>query len=253
MLRGAVAFLLVSLPRLSEQRPLSVVVQSILVALGTEITCSMSLEGTAYNCDCYRIPSFNRIDIILTHFTYWAIGIMATYYSSVHFATYHRRQFYQLHLKAKELRDAQQEISHLEAANQEIREEVALSGLNEMQVQLVHENASDIERNVRPEFKLDWRGLKFQTLLGSGTFGDCYKGRLGDRDVAIKKMRAGLINKNGFVSFSKEVVTLSLLDHVNIVTFRGYVLEPALLIVMDFVNGGTLRAYIKSADENADP
>ena len=69
----------------------------------------------------------------------------------------------------------------------------------------------------------------------------------------IKKMRAGLIDKDGFESFSKEVVMLAKLDHDNIVKFKGYVLEPALLIVMDFVAGGTLNAFIKSANESGAP
>ena len=66
-------------------------------------------------------------------------------------------------------------------------------------------------------------------------------------------MRAGLIDKEGFESFCKEVVMLAKLTHENIVSFVGYVLEPALLIVMDFVAGGTLRAFIKSAYENVEP
>ena len=49
------------------------------------------------------------------------------------------------------------------------------------------EHASDIDRNVRPELKLDWREIKFLLLLGSGTFGDCYKGSIGGRDVAVSE------------------------------------------------------------------
>ena len=54
-----------------------------------------------------------------------------------------------------------------------------------MQVRLVEENALEIEGNVRPELKLDWRVIKFAVLLGSGTFGDCYKGTIGGQDVAV--------------------------------------------------------------------
>ena len=66
-------------------------------------------------------------------------------------------------------------------------------------------------------------------------------------------MRAGLIDKTGFESFCKEVVMLSRLAHKNIVTFKGYVLEPALLIVMDFVAGGTLKAFVQHANESGNP
>ena len=63
--------------------------------------------------------------------------------------------------------------------------QVAVSGLSETQAMIVHENANDIEANVSPKFKLDWRVIKFQSRLGSGTFGDCYKGLLGEKTVAV--------------------------------------------------------------------
>ena len=43
----------------------------------------------------------------------------------------------------------------------------------------LQENTSDIEENVPAKFKLEWSNIKFAVLLGSGTFGDCYKGSLG--------------------------------------------------------------------------
>lgn len=66
-------------------------------------------------------------------------------------------------------------------------------------------------------------------------------------------MRAGLIDKAGFQAFTKEVVMLSRLNHENIVKFKGYVLKPALLIVMDFVDGGTLKEFVMSANKRGDP
>ena len=50
------------------------------------------------------------------------------------------------------------------------------------------------------------------------------------------------------MTFCKEVVTLASLDHINIVTLLGYVLEPCLLIVMDFIEGGTLSSFVKAQD-----
>ena len=46
-------------------------------------------------------------------------------------------------------------------------------------------NAADIDGNVRPEFKLNWRRIQFKLLLGSGTFGDCYMGSIDGIDVAV--------------------------------------------------------------------
>ena len=50
-------------------------------------------------------------------------------------------------------------------------------------------------------------------------------------------MRSGLVDEKGFNAFRKEVVMLSRLDHINIVGFVGYSMDPFLLIVMDFVSG----------------
>ena len=82
----------------------------------------------------------------------------------------------------------EEEVSALALQNKKIREEVALSGLTDMQVRLVEENSSDIERNIRPEFKLKWRAVDFEVLLGSGTFGDCYKGKIGAQEVAVSAL-----------------------------------------------------------------
>ena len=65
-------------------------------------------------------------------------------------------------------------------------------------------------------------------------------------------MRVALTDKKGFKAFCKEVVTLSNLDHINIVALVGYVLEPCLLIVMEYIGGGTLSDFIEAQDP-ADP
>ena len=60
------------------------------------------------------------------------------------------------------------------------------------------------------------------------------------------------MDKAGLEAFCKEIITLSKIDHVNLITFVGYCLEPNLLIVMDFVSGGTLAAFVLAQDP-ADP
>ena len=74
----------------------------------------------------------------------------------------------------------------------------------------------------------------------------------GGRPVAIKRMRSGLVDEKGFSAFRREVVMLSRVDHINIVDFVGYCVDPFLLIVMDFVSGGTLADLVEKYDP-ADP
>ena len=71
--------------------------------------------------------------------------------------------------------------------------------------------------------------------------------------VAVKKMRCGLVDEEGFQAFSREVIMLSSLDHLNIVTFLGYSLRPVLIIVMEFVMGGTLSDWIDSHEDEHAP
>ena len=61
-------------------------------------------------------------------------------------------------------------------------------------------------------------------------------------------MRSGLVDEQGFKAFCREVVMLSKVKHINIVGFVGYSRDPFLLIVMDFVNGGTLADLVKNHD-----
>ena len=44
------------------------------------------------------------------------------------------------------------------------------------------------------------------------------------------------------------MTVLAAIDHDNIVTFMGYSLKPTLLIVMEFVEGGTLSDYLAAQD-----
>ncbi len=45
----------------------------------------------------------------------------------------------------------------------------------------------------------------YDKRLGSGSFGDCYKGYLGRPPAAIKKMRVGLIDEEGFGARAREL------------------------------------------------
>ena len=44
------------------------------------------------------------------------------------------------------------------------------------------------------------------------------------------------------------MTVLAAIDHDHIVTFMGYSLKPTLLIVMEFVEGGTLSDYLAAQD-----
>ena len=53
--------------------------------------------------------------------------------------------------------------------------------LLQRQLKMVKANSANVEDMVPPHFKLHWKVLKFQQRLGSGSFGDCYKGVKGEK------------------------------------------------------------------------
>ena len=91
--------------------------------------------------------------------------------------------------EAREMAEAK--VLELRETNLKIRKELKLSGLNEDQVQIVKNKSSRIRELVPSVYKLEWATLLFEARLGSGSFGDCYRGTRAGRPVAIKKMRAG--------------------------------------------------------------
>ena len=66
-----------------------------------------------------------------------------------------------------------------------------MNALSSGQTAMVKANAGDLGGKVDASFQLNWRRLKYEKRLGSGSFGDCYKGYLDKTPAAIKKMRAG--------------------------------------------------------------
>ena len=72
------------------------------------------------------------------------------------------------------LRKTKSKVSELEADNKKIRKEIAVSGLNKMQVALIHESADDIAKHVDGRYLLDWRDLLFEVLLGTGSVSQFY-------------------------------------------------------------------------------
>ena len=83
---------------------------------------------------------------------------------------------------------AQKEQTKLQERNAEIQKQMMLEHLNDEQQRIVLKNAIDIEKNVPKSLKINWKLLRFKMRLGSGSFGDCFQGLLGNRSVAIKKM-----------------------------------------------------------------
>ena len=78
---------------------------------------------------------------------------------------------------AEEKEEFERRAEELRQANAKIHDQLMLSQLNAKQVALVEANSEDLDKQVPSVFQLNWRALMFESRLGSGSFGDCYKGR----------------------------------------------------------------------------
>ncbi|XP_052186275.1 calmodulin-binding receptor-like cytoplasmic kinase 1 isoform X2 [Diospyros lotus] len=82
--------------------------------------------------------------------------------------------------------------------------------------------------------------------LGQGGFGTVYKGKLKDGSlVAIKRAKKVQTDNNLFAEFKNEVLTLSKIEHLNLVRLLGYMEHgDERIIVVEYVSNGTLREHL---------
>jgi serine/threonine protein kinase len=97
--------------------------------------------------------------------------------------------------------------------------------------------------------------LKFEKpALGKGAFGEVFKGTYQKSQVAIKvydfQGQLGLEEKT---MVSKEAEVMEGLRSEYLVSFRGLCLDPRYCLVMEFCDGGTLRARLNQTSQTVTP
>ncbi|KAL5580830.1 hypothetical protein UlMin_013272 [Ulmus minor] len=88
--------------------------------------------------------------------------------------------------------------------------------------------------------------------LGEGGFGSVYKGVLQNGTVVAVK-RAKMKTYNGILSteFKNEIVTLSMIEHLNLVRLYGYLEHgDERIILVEYVGNGTLREHLNGTRGN---
>jgi serine/threonine protein kinase len=88
-------------------------------------------------------------------------------------------------------------------------------------------------------------------LLGQGGFGHVYRGTVGGREVAIKKLQAG--GGQGDREFRAEVEIISRVHHKNLVSLVGYCLYgEQRLLVYEYVPNKTLEFHLHGMHARTD-
>ncbi|OVA08866.1 Protein kinase domain [Macleaya cordata] len=94
-------------------------------------------------------------------------------------------------------------------------------------------------------WEIDAKLLKFENKVGSGSFGDLYKGTYRTQEVAIKVLKPERINADMQREFAQEVYIMRKVRHKNVVQFIGACTRPpSLCIVTEFMSGGSVYDFL---------
>ncbi|XP_054776183.1 LRR receptor-like serine/threonine-protein kinase RPK2 [Prosopis cineraria] len=96
--------------------------------------------------------------------------------------------------------------------------------------------------------------FSLQNLIGTGGFGSTYKAELSPGFlVAIKRLSLGRFQ--GIQQFEREIRTLGIIRHKNLVTLIGYYVgEAEMFLIYNYLSGGNLETFIhNNSDKNMWP
>ncbi|XP_059438560.1 serine/threonine-protein kinase STY17 [Corylus avellana] len=106
-------------------------------------------------------------------------------------------------------------------------------------------NAIEIPTDGTDVWEIDTRQLTIGEKVGSGSFGDLYKGTYFSQEVAIKFLKPERVNKEMLKEFSQEVYIMRKVRHKNVVQFIGACTQPPnLCIVTEFMSKGSVYDFL---------
>ncbi|XP_039134850.1 serine/threonine-protein kinase STY46-like [Dioscorea cayenensis subsp. rotundata] len=94
-------------------------------------------------------------------------------------------------------------------------------------------------------WEIDFRLLKFESKVASGSYGDLYRGTYCSQDVAIKVLKPERVNVDMQREFAQEVYIMRKVRHKNVVQFIGACTRPPkLCIITEFMSGGSVYDFL---------
>ncbi|XP_037497120.1 receptor-like protein kinase FERONIA [Jatropha curcas] len=102
------------------------------------------------------------------------------------------------------------------------------------------------------EIKEATRNFDDQNFIGSGGFGNVYKGYIDNESITVAIKRLDSSSKQGTREFTTEIEMLSQVRHVNLVSLIGYCIdEGEMILIYDYLINGTLAEHLH--ETNNDP
>ncbi|XP_052196394.1 serine/threonine-protein kinase STY8-like [Diospyros lotus] len=94
-------------------------------------------------------------------------------------------------------------------------------------------------------WEIDASLLKYEHKVGSGSFGDLYKGTYCSQEVAIKVLKPERVNEDMLREFAQEVFIMRKIRHKNVVQFIGACTQsPNLCILTEFMSRGSVYNFL---------
>ncbi len=97
--------------------------------------------------------------------------------------------------------------------------------------------------------EIPYNKITFGEKLGEGSFGVVYKGMLGTKAKAIKKLLIKDPSQEAVSEFKKELIIMAKLQSDNIVQLDGYCIKPEYCLIMELMVNGSLYKLLHSDAE----
>lgn len=95
-------------------------------------------------------------------------------------------------------------------------------------------------------WELDTSEVTLERKIGSGSFGEVWKGEWAGIEVAIKKISKAGISDKELKAFREEIEIMTKLRHPNILQFLGACLSPEFLLVTEYAENGSLYSLLQN-------
>lgn len=128
-----------------------------------------------------------------------------------------------------------------------------LNNLKQARRDVIPKPVNNLERELKREQIIAFGELELGDKIGGGGFGDVHIALWKGQQVAVKKLRVQRVHQKKMQEFEKEVLSITELDHPNIVKFYGACIKtPDLALVMEFLKDGSLYDVLYYSDDGFD-